>query len=90
MKFRAHDTFAIRKGFFHLLQRAKNAHADVRFPVAESCNSVRRRIQIGISTGINALNVSDNAGKYFDLSGRSVVAPVNGVYIVNGKKMIIK
>ena len=62
----------------------------VWLPLAESGNSVRRRIQIGISTGINALNVSDNAGKYFDLSGRSVVVPVNGVYIVNGKKMIIK
>lgn len=43
------------------------------------------------TTGINATlrdNVNDNA--IFDLSGRRVVNPTKGIYIVNGRKVVIK
>ncbi len=31
-----------------------------------------------------------NAGKVFDVSGREVVKPVGGLYIINGKKFVVK
>ena len=31
-----------------------------------------------------------NSGKYFDLQGRQVAKPVRGIYILNGKKVVIK
>ena len=33
---------------------------------------------------------NSNTGKYYDLQGRQVEKPVRGVYIVNGKKVVVK
>lgn len=46
----------------------------------------------GETTGINAAALSDgNAAKtYYDLSGRRIANPKNGLYICNGKKVYIK
>lgn len=43
------------------------------------------------TTGINAtINDTVNDNAIFDLSGRRVVNPTKGIYIVNGKKVVIK
>lgn len=43
------------------------------------------------TTGIKAVETSPvYAGKYYDLQGRQVAQPTKGLYIVNGKKVIIK
>ena len=44
------------------------------------------------ATGIDGLNVNvnDNANEVFDLQGRRVARPTKGIYIVNGKKVVIK
>ena len=42
---------------------------------------------IGLTT-VSGQRVTDNA--YYDLSGRRVVQPTRGLYIVNGKKVVIK
>lgn len=39
-------------------------------------------------TSVNGLQTTDNV--YFDLSGRRIAQPTKGLYIVNGKKVIIK
>jgi hypothetical protein len=46
----------------------------------------------GETTAINDVRgkMSDVRGDYFDLSGRKVVQPTKGLYIVNGKKFVIK
>ena len=41
-------------------------------------------------TGIANLNVNDNDNQVFDLQGRRVAQPQKGLYIVNGKKVVIK
>ena len=42
-------------------------------------------------TGINNVNLKTKVNKeYFNLAGQRVAAPVKGLYIVNGKKVIIK
>lgn len=44
------------------------------------------------ATGIRCLTVSEtsDANKIYDLQGRRVVSPENGIYIVNGKKIVVK
>ena len=42
------------------------------------------------ATGIKAVSETLNAGKMYDLSGREVSHPTKGIYVVNGKKVIIK
>ena len=45
----------------------------------------------GETTGINAAALSNEAAKtYYDLSGRRIANPKNGLYICNGKKVYIK
>ena len=39
--------------------------------------------------GVEAGNVAEN-GAIFDLQGRRVANPIKGLYIVNGKKVVIK
>lgn len=44
-----------------------------------------------VTTGIEMNNVDNNKGndKVYDLQGRRVTKPTNGIYIVNGKKVIM-
>ena len=44
------------------------------------------------TTGVNTLNVERKTmrGDYYDLQGRKVAQPAKGLYIVNGKKVVIK
>ena len=46
----------------------------------------------GNTTGVNDVRgkMSDVRGEYYNLSGQRVVNPTKGLYIVNGKKVIIK
>ena len=45
----------------------------------------------GETTGIDeAVREATAGGRFFDLQGRSVAQPTKGLYIVNGKKIIIK
>lgn len=42
------------------------------------------------ATGINNISVSEENKEYYDLNGRRVIQPTKGLYIVNGKKVVIK
>ena len=44
----------------------------------------------GETTGISEVKTTKLAGEFFDLQGRKVAQPTKGLYIVNGKKVIIK
>ena len=41
-------------------------------------------------TAINSVRTQDGAATVFDLQGRRVAQPAKGLYIVDGKKMILK
>ena len=45
-----------------------------------------------VPTGIENVNRNDNVNgnRYYDLNGRRVAQPTKGVYILNGKKVVIK
>jgi hypothetical protein len=42
------------------------------------------------TTGVNEVITTNNTNEYFDLQGRKVAQPTKGLYIVNGKKVVIK
>ena len=54
----------------------------------EAAESITMRF--GDATVINSLHVDNVANEYYDLSGRRVAEPTKGIYIVNGKKIVIK
>ena len=58
-------------------------------PVTSS-NPVRSFIFEDNTTGIQQVSVEGLEGKAYDLQGRRVQKPANGLYIVNGKKIIVK
>lgn len=45
----------------------------------------------GATTGVESMSVMENQPSVvYDMMGREVASPVKGIYIVNGKKMVIK
>lgn len=71
----------------------KNAAHKAYLVVPESGSSVKGYTFGGDdATGIRCLTVSEtsDANKIYDLQGRRVVSPENGIYIVNGKKIVVK
>lgn len=47
--------------------------------------------EVTVADGINRLNIDQNGDvKVYDLNGRRIMTPTTGVYIVNGKKVVIK
>ena len=56
-----------------------------------ACENTLGILTVGNPTGIQqVLPVGDTSAKYFDLQGRPVNAPQHGIYLHNGKKVIIK
>ena len=50
------------------------------------------RLEIDGMTGITGVNLNENQNenRYYDLQGRYVAQPTKGLYIVNGRKVVIK
>ena len=47
-------------------------------------------IKAGNTTGIDAIRKEAEDGKVYDLNGRQVNSPRKGVYIINGRKVLVK
>jgi len=64
--------------------------------LASNVSGLARTLQFGFdddeTTGISDVRINTENGttQYYDLSGRRVTQPTKGLYIVNGKKVIIK
>lgn len=74
---------------------ANKAYIDMSQIVNQS-SEAKNRISIDFgnaeATGIESVNDTKvlNSGKMYDLSGREVTNPTSGIYIMDGKKIIIK
>ena len=74
---------------------ANKAYIDMSQIVNQS-SEAKNRISIDFgnaeATGIKSVNDIEalNSGKMYDLSGREVTNPTSGIYIMGGKKIIIK
>lgn len=47
-------------------------------------------VTVSTETGINGLAVDSSDEKVYDLQGRKVDKPLQGLYIINGKKVMVK
>lgn len=52
--------------------------------------AVRFPVNGGTETGVDAIEAENGEDVYYDLQGRRVLEPTNGIYIHNGKKVIIR
>jgi hypothetical protein len=71
---------------------AGNVPAGKAYLLATSIQAPELGIDFGGVTAITNTNRTNdtNNGAFFDLQGRKVAQPTKGLYIVNGKKVIMK
>lgn len=79
---------------FYLVETGALVAADQGYLLVENTADIPTFIPIGrraIDTGIEAVDAEDNENAViYNLSGQRVVNPAKGVYIVNGKKVLVK
>ena len=84
------DTHEI--GFYRTTAAKFEVSANTAYIPANVVSPARTFIALdGETTGVNAVkSVEATDGKVFDLQGRQVSKPTKGLYIINGKKYIVK
>lgn len=78
--------------FYHMAESSSLAanRAYMLIPVADFEDGAETiGFRFGDATQIENVNAVE-AGKYFDLMGREVLNPAGGIYILNGKKVLVK
>ena len=72
--------------------KAGKAYLSTTFDVTASGAPELKIVFDGGTTGINAVQGSEFKvnGQFYDLQGRKVATPTKGLYIVNGRKVIVK
>ena len=61
---------------------------DTNNPGSQLSNSYR--FDFSSTTAIEGIDSEQGEAVYYDLSGRRVLNPTGGIYIVNGKKVYVK
>ncbi len=57
----------------------------------DDCDETKLTYKVSTTTGINGLMLQAGSDdKFYNLNGQRVVTPRNGVYILNGKKVLVK
>ena len=91
------EAFALSKtdGLFHPVQAGLTIPAGKAYMLATDIPSGAHALSLdfgGGTTGIKAVESQKVAmdNKFYNLAGQQVAAPTKGLYIVNGKKVIIK
>ena len=84
-------------GFYKVKNNVTNIPGNKAFLVLTSTEAQAKSLVLefedGGTTGIETIENSKNStddGVYYDLQGRRVENPTRGIYIVNGKKVVIK
>ena len=91
-----YDYILFTDGLFHPIASGTVAttkaylHCDSD-PTAAGARSLAITFDDDVTTGVTEIvNSKLSNSKYFDLQGRRVAAPQKGLYIVNGKKVVLK
>ena len=84
-------------GFYKVKSNVTNIPGNKAFLVLTNAEAQAKSFVLefedGSTTGIETIETSKNStedGVYYDLQGRRVENPTRGIYIVNGKKVVIK
>ena len=78
--------------FVHVTTKAVTMNPYRAYMVVEGGATARELDLVidGVSTGIKNMKVGTDDNVYYDLQGRRVLYPTKGLYIVNGRKVVIK
>lgn len=72
-----------------------NGSTSVKFSTISTSDSKQRayideiKVVNAATNGIRSVETAVNSNKVYDLQGREVKAPGKGIYIVNGKKVVL-
>ena len=77
-------------GFYEIDPSDNEIAAHKAFLAVPEGSEVREFIGFGDTTGISNVNREFTDGVIYDLSGRRVENPGKGIYIMNGKKFVVK
>lgn len=91
----ANAAYVLKDGKFCLVTSASSVPAGKAYLLASDVPASARELNIefgGEATGVNGVRsqMEEGRGEVFDLQGRRIDQPTKGLYIVNGRKMIIK
>ena len=90
----ANKAYILQGGLFHLVNAASTVPAGKAYLLASDVPSSAPVLDFGFddATGINAVNGEGFTvnGEFYNLNGQRVAQPTKGLYIVNGKKVVIK
>ena len=90
----ANEVYILKDGLFHKVTGASTVPAGKAYLLAEDVPAAAPELMFVFSetTGVNTLNVERETlnGEFYNLAGQRVAQPSKGLYIVNGKKVVIK
>ena len=88
----ANGGYILKDGAFHPANAGNLPAGKAYLKIAVPAGAPVLNLDFGGTTGINAVNGSEFKvnGEYYNLAGQRVANPTKGLYIVNGKKVIIK
>ena len=86
-----YNYYYLASDLFHLANAGTLQSGKAYLKVAETAAPVLN-INFGETTGINAVNGAEFKvnGEYYNLAGQRVAQPTKGLYIINGRKVVIK
>ena len=92
----ADEVYILQSGKFHLVNAASTVPAGKAYLLASDVPASARELSFVFDNGTTGVNaISDEKlvignSQFFDLQGRKIVNPTKGLYIMNGKKVVIK
>ena len=88
----ANGGYILKDGVFQPAKKGTLAAGKAYLNIAVSAGASALNLDFGGTTGINEVRgqMEEVRGEYYNLAGQRVANPTKGLYIVNGKKVIIK
>ena len=94
----ANKAYILKDGLFHLVDAASTVPAGKAYLLASDVTSGARSLNFvfdeaettGINEELRIKNEESSAAPVYNLNGQRVAQPTRGLYIVNGKKVVVK
>ena len=86
----ANAAYILQNGEFHLVTAASTIPAGKAYLLASSPDPARSLNFTFDATAIKAVEGEIQNGEFYNVAGQRVAQPTKGLYIVNGKKVVVK
>ena len=87
----ANEAYILQNGEFHLVTAASTIPAGKAYLLADDIPSGARSLNFTFdATAIKAVEGEIQNGEFYNVAGQRVAVPTKGLYIVNGKKIVVK